>query len=265
MPDNRFENQTALITGSSQGIGRGIALALAREGADIVINYHSDDGPAERTAGEIRELGRKVLVVQADVGRREEVRRMFEEAEVSFPRLDIVVANAAYSARGSVLEIEWEDVLRTLQVSQFGVFHTCQFAARRMSAQEPISGSRGKIILISSILAEVHPPGNAAYNMAKAAVNALGETLAAELAGHRINVNTINPGLIDTPGERKYASEEELQAAASRIPWKRLGTIDDIGRAAAYLASSDANYITGSTLRVDGGFLVGLELPPADQ
>jgi glucose 1-dehydrogenase len=260
----RFEDRTALITGSSQGIGRGIALALAREGADIVLNYHSDEGPARRTAEEIRGLGREVLVCRADVGRRDQVEDMFEQAEAAFPRLDIVVANAAYSARGPVLALDWEDVLRTLRVSQFGVFHTCQLAARRMSAQEPRGGSRGKIILISSILAEVHPPGNAPYNMAKAAVNALGETLAAELAEHRINVNTINPGLIDTPGERKYASEEELQAAASRIPWQRLGTIDDIGQAAAYLASDEANYITGSTLRVDGGFLIGLQLPPAE-
>ncbi|MDZ7845265.1 MAG: SDR family oxidoreductase [Anaerolineales bacterium] len=265
MTANRFEGKTALITGSSQGIGRGIALALAAEGADIILNYRSGAGAARRTAEEIKDLGRKTLICQADVSQRDQVWEMFREAEKIFQRIDIVVANAAYSKRARVVEAEWSDVLQTIEVSQFGVFHTCQFAAQHMIKQELTEESRGKIILISSILAEHPPPENAAYNMSKAAVNALGETLAAELTEHRVNVNIINPGLIDTPGERKYATEDQLRATAARIPWQRLGTIADVGKAVVYLASSDANYVTGSTLRVDGGFLLGLQLPPVQK
>ncbi len=187
---------------------------------------------------------------------------MFDQAIERFGRVDIVVANAAYSERETVVDAKWENVLRTIEVSQFGVFHTCQFAAQHMVEQELTGRSRGKIIIISSILAEVAPPANGAYNMAKAAVNHLGSTMAAELAAERINVNMINPGWIDTPGERKYTSDEEMAAGARRIPWKRLGTPEDIGKAVAYLASDDADYVTGATLRIDGGFLLGLQLPP---
>jgi len=257
----KLEGKAALITGSSQGIGRGIALALAEEGADVVINYRSSRDHAERTAEEIKELGREALVWQADVARRDEVQEMMQAALDRFGRLDIAVANAGISRRGTVVDLAWEDVLRTVEVSQFGVFHTCQLAARQMVRQEPNQGCRGKILIISSILAEFPPPENGPYNMAKAAVNALAETLAAELAGQRINVNVINPGLIDTPGERRYATPEELEASGKRIPWGRLGTIQDIGSAAVYLVSPAADYVTGAVLRVDGGMLRGLQLP----
>ncbi len=149
----------------------------------------------------------------------------------------------------------------TIEVSQFGVFHTCQFAARQMIKQEQQGRSAGKIVIISSIHAELPVPTSAPYNMAKAAINHFGETLAAELTPYHINVNIINPGWIDTPGERRLATEEEIQAGAKRLPWKRLGTSEDIGKAVAYLTSDDADYVTGATLRVDGGFVLGLQLP----
>ncbi|MGD8457638.1 MAG: SDR family oxidoreductase [Anaerolineales bacterium] len=262
--ENRFKGKVALITGSSQGIGKGIALSLTQEGCSVVINYHSNLEEAQETAKAIEALGSSALICQADVGNRAEVRTMFVDAITHFGRIDIVVANAAYSTREMVVEAEWENVNRTLEVSQFGVFHTCQFAAQHM-IEQPLTGvSRGKIVIIGSILAEKAPPANAAYNMAKAAINHLGETMAAELASHKINVNIINPGWIDTPGERKYASEEDLMTGAKRIPWKRLGVPADIGKAVAYLASDDADYVTGATLRVDGGLVLGLQLPPAE-
>src|SRR5204862_4366432 len=121
--------------------------------------------------------------------------------------------------------------------------------ARQMVEQ----GGGGKIVIIGSILGEIPFPSSAAYNMAKAAINHLGRTLAAELTTHRINVNVINPGYIDTPGERKFATEAQIEQATRNIPWGRLGTPRDIGRAVAYLASDDADYITGSALVVDGG------------
>jgi glucose 1-dehydrogenase len=147
-------------------------------------------------------------------------------------------------------------VLRTIEVTQFGVYHTCQAAARHMAAR----GGPGKIIIIGSVLSEIPMPTSAAYNMAKAAVVHLGRTLAAELTGLRINVNVINPGYIDTPGERAFASEEQIAQTAHILPWGRLGTAHDIGKAAAFLASDDADYITGSVLQVDGGYRLAMKI-----
>lgn len=260
---NRFEGKVALITGASQGIGKGIALCLAEEGADIVVNFRSNLIEAQETAKAVTDMGRQAMICQTDVADRDSVQAMFEETISCFGRVDVVVANAAYSERELTVDAKWENVLRTLEVSQFGVYHTCQFAAQHMIEQELTGKSRGKIIIISSILAELAPPANGAYNMAKAAINHLGETMAAELAPHKINVNIINPGWIDTPGERRYASDEEMMAGAKRILWQRLGTPEDIGKAVAYLASDDADYVTGATLRIDGGFVLGLQLPPA--
>lgn len=255
--------RVALITGASRGIGRGIALRLAREGADIVVNYRSHADEARQVAAAVKEMGCRAQPWQADVADRDAVAAMVAGAVEVFGRLDIAVANAAYSIREPVVEATWEHVERVCRVSQFGVFHTCQLAARQMVAQAEAGEPGGKIVIISSILEEVPAPGSAAYNMAKAAINHLGRTMAVELARYHINVNMVNPGWIDTPGEREFASEEQLSQGGKRIPWGRLGTPDDIGKAVAFLVSDDAEYITGATLRVDGGFLLGLTLPPA--
>jgi glucose 1-dehydrogenase len=259
----RFDGKVALITGAARGIGRGIALCLAEEGADIVVNDLDpataiDVEDARGTAAAIEALGRRALVAYADVSDRAQVAALVAAAVAHFGRIDIVVANAATSIREPVVTARWEGVLRTIEVTQFGVFHTCQAAAQQMVAT---GRPGGKIVIIGSILAEIPFPTSAAYNMAKAAVNQLGRTLAAELAEHRINVNVINPGWIDTPGERKYATEEEIEVGGRHIPWGRLGTPRDIGRAVAYLASDDADYVTGSVLVVDGGYRVGMRLP----
>jgi glucose 1-dehydrogenase len=163
------------------------------------------------------------------------------------------------------VDAAWENIQRVSQVSQFGVFHTCQLAARQMVAQAEAGQDGGKIVIISSILEEMPAAGSAAYNMAKAAINHLGRTMAIELARYRINVNMVNPGWIDTPGERRFSSEEQLRLGGKRIPWGRLGSPEDIGKAVVFLASDDADYITGATLRVDGGFLLGLTLPSEPQ
>lgn len=254
----KLQDRVALITGASRGIGRGIALCMAEEGADIVVNYRSHGEEAAEVAAAVRAFGRRALVCQADVSDRAAMEAMFDQAVSTFGRIDIAVANAAMSIREPVVEAKWDNVLRTLQVSQFGVFHTCQLAAQQMVRQEHKYLSGGKIIVISSVHAELPVPNSAAYNMAKAAINHLTRTMAAELTEEKINVNVINPGWIDTPGERTHFSEAEIQAGASRMPWQRLGTPEDIGRAAVFLAADDADYITGTMLRVDGGFVLGL-------
>jgi glucose 1-dehydrogenase len=257
----RLDGKVALITGSGRGIGRGIALCLAAEGADIAINDLPEHSAAEATAQEIRNMGRQVLVWPADISDRGAVEAMIAGVVQHFGCLDIAVANAAISIREPVLEAKWDNVRRTIEVAQFGVFHTCQLAAQQMSKQ-PLNGrSRGKLLITCSVHEEIAFANSAAYNMAKAAVAHLGRTMAGELARTKINVNIINPGWIDTPGERRFFTEEQIQAGGKQIPWGRIGTPEDIGKAAAFLVSDDADYITGAVLRVDGGFVHGLDLP----
>ncbi len=256
----RLAGKVALVTGAARGIGQGVALCLAEEGAEVVVN---DLAPqpgaavwdARATAESIEKLGRRALVHYADVSDRAQVEVMFQAALAHFGRLDIVVANAAMTIRELTIEAKWEHVQRTIEVCQFGVYHTCQLAARHMAAQ---TRPGGKIIIIGSVRAIAPMRTSAPYDMAKAAINQFARTLAAELADYRINVNVINPGWIDTPGERKLFTSDQMEAGAKRIPWGRLGTPRDIGRTAVFLASDDADYITGAALTVDGGYLLGL-------
>lgn len=241
--------KVALVTGASRGIGRGSAVALAQDGYDVVVNYRTHGDEAQQVVQEITHLGRQAIAIKADVGIRQEMEALVEQALSHFGRLDAVVANAAYSVRAPFIELEWEDVKRVVDVTMFGVWHICQLGARQMVKQ----GQGGKIVIISSIHAELPFVRSGPYNMCKAGINHLGATIANELTAHHINVNVINPGWIDTPGERAFYSEAEILAGGSRMPWGRLGTIEEIGAAVAYLCSPKADYVTGSVLRVDGG------------
>ena len=250
----RLDGKVAIVTGAARGIGQGIALCLAEEGADVVVNdlspeAHPGAADAGATVAAIEGLGRRALAHYADVSDRAQVADLFAAAVRAFGRVDIVVANAAISIREPTVSARWEGVLRTVEVAQFGVYHTCQAAAQQMADQ----GHGGKILIIGSILAERPMPTSAPYNMAKAAINQLARTLAVELFEQRINVNVINPGFIDTPGERKFASDQQIAESSRSMPWGRAGTPRDIGRAAAFLCSGDADYITGTALVVDGG------------
>jgi glucose 1-dehydrogenase len=248
--------KVALVTGAA----RGIALRLAAEGADVVVNDRAENDNTAEVARLVEARGRRALVLVADVSDREAVAAMYRRAVDVFGHVDIVVANAAFSVRQPILQARWEDIMRTLEVTQFGVFHTCQGGAQQMVAQ----GGGGKIVIISSVHAELAVPNSAAYNMAKAAVTHFGATLAAELTAHRINVNVVLPGWIDTPGERTWSTEEELREGGKRLPWGRLGTPEDIGGVVAFLVGPDADYVTGATLRVDGGYVHGRRGPDAN-
>jgi len=254
------KGRVALVTGASRGIGRGIALKLASEGADIVVNYNTHPEEAKEVADAVAEMGRQALICQADVSNRHAVAQMIAETVERFGCLDIAVANAALSIRAPVIEYQWDDFYRTIEVCQFGVFHTCQLAAQQMVRQHQQERTGGKIVIISSVMEEICFLNSAPYTMSKAAINRLGQTMAGELAPHGINVNIVNPGWIDTPGERRYCTESEIHERGKDIPWGRMGTPEDIANAVAFLVSDDADYITGATLRVDGGYLLGLSL-----
>ena len=245
-----LQDKVALITGSSRGIGRGCAIEMATCGADVVINYRTHPDEAEEVAEIVRGLGCDAITVGADIADRDAVEAMVQQGIDRFGKIDILVNNAAMSIRKPFLEIPVADVSRTIDVCMWGVFHCSQVAARHMVER----GEGGKILIISSVHAFIPFGNSVAYNTAKAGINHMGYTMATELTEHRINVNVIEPGWTDTPGERNFATEEELREGGKKLPWGRLGTIEDIGKTAAFLCSDAADYITGACLRVDGGF-----------
>jgi glucose 1-dehydrogenase len=245
----KLEGRVALVTGASRGIGRGCALELAREGADVVVNYRTHPEEAKEAVAEIRGMGRRAMAFGSDVGDRAAVDRMVEAAVAELGRLDILINNAAFSIRKPFLEYSEAEFSEVLRVVFWSVFHCSQAVARHMVGR----GGGGKIVVISSVHAFIPFPNSLPYNAGKAGINHMAYSIAGELAPHRINVNVIEPGWTDTPGERRYYTEEELRAGGAKLPWGRLGRPEEIGKAAVFLCSDDADYITGACLRVDGG------------
>ncbi len=227
-------------------------MELARQGADVVLNDLCCFEGAQALAEEVKGLGRQALPVHADVSKREQVERMLAMSLQQFGRLDVVVANAARNIKKPFLELTEEDVESVWAVVLWGVFHTCQLSARQMVKQ----GIGGSIILISSVHAEMPMRGSLPYTAAKAAVNHMGRVMANELAAHRIRVNVVEPGWTDTPGEREFASDLEITQQGRSLPLGRLAKVEDIAQGVAFLASEKADYITGATLRIDGGYVL---------
>lgn len=249
----KLKGKTAVVTGASRGIGRAIAIELARSGADVVVNYRSHPEEAREVGREIESANRRALLFPCDVGDRAQVEAMMDKTVEEFGAIDILVNNAAVSIRKQLIDLEVADVEKTWHVSLWGVFHASQLAARRMVAQ----GGGGNIVVISSVHAVRPFRGCSTYNGAKAAVNHMACTWARELAPHGIRVNVIEPGWTDTPGERNFNTEEQIRDGGSRVPIGRLARPEEIARSVAFLVSEEeASYITGSCLRVDGGFVL---------
>ena len=249
MSDSGFQGKVAVVTGASLGIGRSTAVALGRAGADVVVNYRSHAEAAEEVVEAIKESGSRAIKVKADVADLTEVEMLVGRAVDEFGRLDVAVSNAAYSEREPFYEAEIDGFRRTVNVTMWGAFHLLRTASRQMIEQ----GDGGAIILVSSPHAFIPAPRAMAYNMSKAAIEHMAKTAAIELAEHRVRINTIQPGWTDTPGERKFASEETLQKAATKIPLGRLGTPDEMAESILFLADARHGYMTGATLLVDGG------------
>ena len=241
--------KTALITGASRGIGRATAVAFAEAGANIGLNYFSNDAAAEEVAADIRKFGRKVLLLKGDVADLSAVEGMVSRLAAEFGRLDLAVSNAAFSDREPFYSADLKGFRRTVDVTMWGAFNLLHASTLQMLAQ----GGGGAIVIVSSPHAVVAFPGAMAYNMSKAAIDHMARTAAIELTQQRIRVNIVHPGWIDTPGERKFASEETLRQAGEKLPWGRLGRPEEIARGILFLASPASDYITGSTLSIEGG------------
>ena len=245
----KFEGRSILVTGASRGIGRACAIEFAREGANVAINYRSHPGEAEEVANEIRALGRKPLLLQADVADQAAVEGMVEKTVKEFGKLDHFVSNAAYSDRQLMIEADMAGFRRTIDVSMWGAFYGLRASAQQMVKQ----GHGGSIVIVSSPHGAIPIPTSMAYNMAKAAIDHMARTAAIELISYKIRVNIVYPGWIDTPGERKFFTEEQMQVGGQKLPWGRLGRPEEIAKGIAYALSDDAEYMTGSILTLDGG------------
>lgn len=245
----KLEGRNILVTGASRGIGRGCAIELAKAGANVGVNYRSHPEEADEVVSEINAMGRRGVAFQCDVADLNSVEQMVQQFVSEFGQIDGFVSNAAYSDREKMIEADMEGFRRTVDVSMWGAFHGV-----RASAQAMVRGGHpGAITVVSSPHANIPFPAAMAYNMSKAAIDHMARTAAIELAPHRIRVNIVHPGWIDTPGERKYFTEEQLEEGARSIPWKRMGTAEEIGRLVTFVISSDCDYMTGSTLLMDGG------------
>lgn len=248
----RLEGKRALVTGSSRGIGQAIARAFAREGADVVINYIGSDGEAQATRAEVEKLGRRAAIIKADVSVPGETQKLIDESVKALGSLDILVNNAGIEKRAPFLEITEKDYRAVLDVDLSGPFFLSQAFVRHLrQTKRP-----GKIINISSVHEELPFPHFTPYCMAKGGLKMMMRNLAIELGDCGITVNNIAPGAIETPINRRLRNDpKELTALEENIPMRRLGQTTDVSGVAVFLASGEADYMTGTTVVVDGGLL----------
>jgi glucose 1-dehydrogenase len=246
----KLEGRVAVVTGSDSGMGREIAEAFAMEGADIAVTFHSDAEGARRTAAQVESFGRRAIVQHLDVRDEASVAELFRAAEaLGVPH--ILVNNAGMGSSGTPLAetstADFDDVIKT---DLYGPFFCCrEFIRRRREA-----GPGGKIINITSVHEAIPSPGNAAYGAAKGGLLTLTRSLALELAPMRINVNAIAPGLIRTPMTQARTDDPRKRAEEMpHIPWRRPGAPWEVARLALYLASDEADYVTGQNFTIDGG------------
>ena len=246
----RLANKVALITGSSQDIGRGIAERFATEGADVVINYSGNAERAQEALRAVEATGHRGLVVQANVGKTDDIKKLFATALEHFGQLDILINNAGVETHVPFWDVTEDDFDKVLNVNLKGTFFATQeFVKHLMSTNR-----RSKIVNISSVHEELPFPNFTAYCASKGGVKMLMRNLSVELGPLGININNIAPGAIETPINTKLLNDsQKLNALLGQIPLRRLGQPGDVSGLAVFLASDDADYVTGSTYYVDGG------------
>jgi glucose 1-dehydrogenase len=260
--------QNALVTGAARGIGAGIAKALAAAGANVAVN---DIREPSETVEACRATGRRAISAVVDVSDQKLVEAMVDRVENELGPISILISNAAYSDRELFYLADMDGFEKTIAVCMWGPYYLARAIANRMIARsKPLDAGRpstqgnstqrhstqGNMVFVSSPHAYKAIPGAMAYNMAKAALDQMARTAAVELSEYRIRVNLVHPGWTDTPGERKFFFDKELEERGSQLPWGRLATPDDISHGVVFLVHPQSDYITGATLSIDGGIVL---------
>ncbi len=248
----QLDQKVAVVTGSDSGIGRGIAIEFAREGAAVVINYAHAQSKAEEVHQTITQMGGKALVIQADVSQYQQATGLIQQAVEQFGKIDILVNNAGMEIHSPFLDVSEEQYDRVLGVDLKGPFFCAQAAAKEMVKRK----IAGRIINISSVHEDLPMPQNIPYCCAKGGIRMFMRTICLELAPYGITVNNIGPGAIDTPIDADVkADPKKWQMLLDEIPLHRVGQPEEVGKLAVYLASDAASYVTGSTFFIDGGLM----------
>ncbi|MDP9016759.1 MAG: glucose 1-dehydrogenase [Candidatus Eremiobacteraeota bacterium] len=252
--DKELLGQVAIVTGSDSGIGQGIAVEFARQGASVVVHYLHDKDGAESTRRQIDETGGKAVVVQADIASPQGVEHVFKTCDEKLGMPTILVNSAGIDASGKHIEdLSIEDFQKAINTNLVGPFMTCRLLVMRLKKAK----KTGRIINISSVHQDIPRAGAVDYDCSKGGIRNLTTTLALELAPHKINVNGIAPGMILTPMNQAAMDDpKELEKQVQSIPWKRAGEPWEVARLAVYLASKDSEYVTGSTFVIDGGLML---------
>ncbi len=248
----RLEGRTAVVTGSDSGIGQAIAITFAREGADVVVHYNTDQAGAEETANQVRQHGRRAEVLHADLAEPANAPQFFAQALERMGKVDIMVNNAGRGASApNSLETPLDDFIKVINLDMISPFALCQAAAQHLIGR----GERGVIINVTSVHEEI-PGSGAAYDGAKGGLRNVTRTLAKELAPHGIRINNIAPGMIATPmTEDRLKDPEQAEQSARSIPLGRPGLPQEIANVALFLASDESSYVTGSSYFADGGLM----------
>ena len=261
----KLKGITSLITGGCSGIGLAICEKFASEGSNIIIFDIID---IEKIQVKLNELKKQYPTIETfgyscNVANSIEVENAFNAAINKFGKITNIISNASFSERTtSITNTEWEGALKTFEVTQFGTFHILKAASKHLQSIEREKGaeSHGKILVIGSIMGRFASVGAYAYAMSKAAIEHLVRCLAKEMTSFRVNVNSILPGWIFTLGELKFHTKEEIEEKGATLPWGRLGQDMEIANSALFLCSNDSDYITGTSLVVDGGYMCHLSL-----
>ena len=248
----RLKDRVAIITGAATGIGQGIAIRFAKEGASVVVDYVGKPDTPNQTEEAVKAAGGKTIAVEADVSDPAQVQNLVDSAVKEFGKVDIVINNAGIEKKFAFVDYPIEECRKIIDVNLIGPFLVAQTAARQMIKQ----GNGGRIINISSVHEDLPMPTNAVYCATKGGLRMLTRTIAVELAKYNITVNNIGPGAVYTPIDADIEAQPEIEKALmSEIPLNRWGRPEDIAGLAVYLASDEAAYVTGSTYFIDGGML----------
>ncbi|MBM7598630.1 3-oxoacyl-[acyl-carrier protein] reductase [Virgibacillus halotolerans] len=245
-----LQGKNALVTGASRGIGRAIAIELARQGANVAVNYAGSEARAEAVVQEIEQMGLKSFKVQADVANESDVKEMVKAVTSKFGSLDILVNNAGVTKDNLLMRMKEAEFDQVINTNLKGVFVCTKAVTRQMMKQKS-----GKIINVASVVGVTGNPGQANYAAAKAGVIGLTKTTAKELASRNIYVNAVAPGFISTDMTDQL-TEEQRAGMLAMIPLAKLGTPQEVANVVRFLASDDASYITGQTIHIDGGMVM---------